>query len=148
MIWECPAATTTANGDRSQPFKRPRTAQCKTMGSTATAGTRVRSAAAVARPPIPTYVQNVALGIAQETAVSERWIEWVEPYGPNSEPLYLRLPASTAIAVAKNQWGAKSPYKDDEDALNDFMIVHWATFTDAPRSQAHEQDQSVHPKGA
>jgi hypothetical protein len=58
----------------------------------------------------------------------ERWIEWIEPYGPNSEPLYCRLPASTAIAVAKDRYAKAVPYKDDEDALCDFMVVHWASF--------------------
>jgi hypothetical protein len=36
------------------------------------------------------------------------------------------LPASTAIAVAKENWGKKHTYENDEVALGDFMVVHWA----------------------
>lgn len=66
---------------------------------------------------------------------AERWLEWVEPFGPNSEPVYLRVTESTAIASAKSRWGSKFPYPNDEQALSDFMIVHGAYF----REEKHEQ---------
>lgn len=63
--------------------------------------------------------------------MGERWVEWIEPFGPNNEPVYLRVPESTAIASAKHRWGShptRPGYSSDQDALDDFMIVHWATF--------------------
>lgn len=54
----------------------------------------------------------------------ERWVEWVEPFGPNSEPVYLSIPESTAVAKQKSLYY----YNSDKEALYDFMVVHWATF--------------------
>jgi hypothetical protein len=58
----------------------------------------------------------------------ERWIEWVEPFGPNNEPVYMRVPESTAITVSKAA-AAKSGhvYANDTDALDDFIAVNCAT---------------------
>jgi hypothetical protein len=55
------------------------------------------------------------------------WVEWIEPFGPNNEPVYCRVEASTAIAVRK-ELAAKlnHVYVNDEDALLDFIAVHWA----------------------
>jgi hypothetical protein len=56
------------------------------------------------------------------------WIEWIEPFGPNNEPVYCRVPTSTAIAVAKYIAAKQGHmYESDQDALDDFIIVHWAT---------------------
>ena len=55
--------------------------------------------------------------------MTECWIDWVEPFGPNNEPVYLRVLASTAIADMKTRW----PYTDDQKALDDFIVVRWAT---------------------
>lgn len=64
--------------------------------------------------------------------MAERWVEWIEPFGPNNEPVYLSVPESTAISRAKANWAKyhpdKPPYATDEDALDDFMIIQWATF--------------------
>ena len=50
------------------------------------------------------------------------WIEWVEPFGPNNEPVYMRVEESTAIAVMKKM----HPELADQEALEDFIVVHWA----------------------
>jgi hypothetical protein len=56
-------------------------------------------------------------------------IEWVEPFGPNSEPVYCRVTEQTAIATQRHI-GRTMPtpyeYESDERALEDFMVVHWA----------------------
>lgn len=56
----------------------------------------------------------------------ERWIEWVEPYGPNDEPVYMRVTAETAIAKQKVQaakW--EYVYQNDEQALEDFLTINY-----------------------
>lgn len=61
----------------------------------------------------------------------ERWVEWVEPFGPNSEPVYCSIPESTAIAFMKDTLKKRRPnekYSSDERALEDFMAVYWAEF--------------------
>jgi hypothetical protein len=62
--------------------------------------------------------------------MQERWVEWIEPFGPNNEPVYLRVPESTAIAVAKDIAEREHgfTYTSDADALDEFMVVHWANF--------------------
>lgn len=61
-----------------------------------------------------------------------RWIEWVEPFGPNDEPVYMCISESTAIATQKYiaLQNKKFIYSDDAAALGDFMIVHWAKFVE------------------
>lgn len=54
------------------------------------------------------------------------WIEWVEPYGPNNEPVYLRVRIETAIAQRKAFAALKGHvYKSDAEALEDFITVNW-----------------------
>lgn len=55
------------------------------------------------------------------------WVEWVEPFGPNNEPVYMRVEVTTAIAKQKayvESLGKR--YLDDKDALQDFITVNWA----------------------
>jgi hypothetical protein len=52
-----------------------------------------------------------------------RWVEWVEPFGPNNEPVYMRVADKTAIAVMKSL----HKYESDEKAFEDFVTVHWAS---------------------
>jgi len=52
-----------------------------------------------------------------------KWVEWIEPFGPNSEPVYLSCPATTAVAVMMQT----HPYESDQEALDDFIAVYWAT---------------------
>jgi hypothetical protein len=55
------------------------------------------------------------------------WIEWIEPFGPNNEPVYCRVTEETAIAHQKKIGEhLKKPYLDDQRALEDFIIVRWA----------------------
>lgn len=57
-----------------------------------------------------------------------KMIEWVEPIGPNSEPVYCRISEKTAIAVQRSS-GMQAKgfvYESDAEAIEDFMIVHWA----------------------
>ena len=54
------------------------------------------------------------------------WVEWIEPFGPNNEPVYLSVPATTAIAVMKHVHG----YTSNEEALEEFIVVNWATITE------------------
>ena len=60
--------------------------------------------------------------------LEQDWIEWIEPFGPNNEPVYCRVTAKTAIVTQKFSSSAKDGfvYASDEDALDDFMVVHWA----------------------
>lgn len=56
------------------------------------------------------------------------WIEWIEPFGPNSEPVYCRVLPAVAIATQRKSAmdARKYEYLTDERALEDFMDVHWA----------------------
>ena len=67
---------------------------------------------------------------------NERWIEWIEPFGPTDEPVYLRISESTAIKTQRVFAAAKPhiEYKTDSDALDDFMVCHWAQFVEGPKN--------------
>jgi hypothetical protein len=72
----------------------------------------------------------------------EGWVEWIEPFGPNDEPVYLRVSESTAIAMARHvSVGAKGVdvYKSDADALEDFITVRWAYHSPAPIGLSEEE---------
>ena len=61
--------------------------------------------------------------------MKQLFVEWVEPFGPNSEPVYCRVSIATAIATQKytaQQAKAGFRYLSDNEALDDFMTVHWA----------------------
>jgi hypothetical protein len=64
-------------------------------------------------------------------------IEWVEPIGPNSEPVYCRISEKTAVAVQRHSSMQSNKKRDvyltDGAALEDFMIVHWAQFVEDSR---------------
>lgn len=55
------------------------------------------------------------------------FVEWVEPF-IESEPVYMRV--SVAIAIKYQKHKAKSLhgyiYATDDEALEDFVVVHWA----------------------
>jgi hypothetical protein len=73
-----------------------------------------------------------------------RWVEWVEPFGPNSEPVYCRVTEATAIAHAKEVGKrAKYEYKDDQHALDDFITVHWASV----KEENEKPDPVLNPFG-
>lgn len=66
----------------------------------------------------------------------EKWIEWVEPFGPKDQAVYLRMPISTAVAtqrfVGRSIPNRPYEYESDAAALEDFMITHWAHYTEPP----------------
>lgn len=63
------------------------------------------------------------------------WIEWIEPFGPKNEPVYCRVTPEVAIATARKS-ALTSPkhyeYTSDAEALEDFIIVHWASRVEMP----------------
>lgn len=61
------------------------------------------------------------------------WVEWVEPYSQatGSDPVYMKIKATTAIGAMKSYRSGKYSYNNDEDALVDFLTVHWAKLTEA-----------------
>lgn len=58
-------------------------------------------------------------------------IRWIEPFGPNNEPVYCYVPRETAIAVQKDRESKRgNTYPNDEKALLDFIAIHWAYETE------------------
>lgn len=51
-------------------------------------------------------------------------IEWVDPLGDGSEPCYHQAHARDIAATRRRQ---EPRYESDEAALEDFMVVYWAT---------------------
>lgn len=68
-----------------------------------------------------------------EEVNNEPWVEWIEPFGPKNEPVYCRVPRSTAIAHTRAAvpTGAVDT-RNDEEAFEDFKVVHWAWDCDPP----------------
>ena len=63
---------------------------------------------------------------AAMNSLSVGWLEWVEPFGPNNEPVFMRVPYATAIARSKANASANwHTYDNDEQALDDFRAVNW-----------------------
>ena len=69
--------------------------------------------------------------------MDNRWLTWIEPWGPNQEPIYCFAPATTCVAWAKKY----HPERTDEGALDDFMVVNWATFTEAPKEWSKDAER-------
>jgi hypothetical protein len=65
-----------------------------------------------------------------------RIVEWIEPYHSCPDGSYLgtltcRLPVEVAIASRKEMVkGTDFTYESDEQALDDFIVVHWAKVID------------------
>lgn len=57
--------------------------------------------------------------------LSNLWVEWVEPYGPTNATLYCRMKAQDVVAVSRGFHPGL--YNLDEEALDDFVTVNWAT---------------------
>lgn len=55
--------------------------------------------------------------------VDEPWVEWSEPFGKNNAPVLMRVRRSVAIARMKEV----HPELSDEQALDEFIVVNWAT---------------------
>jgi hypothetical protein len=59
--------------------------------------------------------------------MSKNWIEWIEPFSPSNQPVYCRV--TEAVAIETQMYTAVQlgkPYTNEQDALEDFMQVHWA----------------------
>lgn len=54
-------------------------------------------------------------------------IEWVDPLYDGSEPCYHTAHARDIAATRRRQ---EPRYESDEVALEDFMVIHWATIPD------------------
>lgn len=60
------------------------------------------------------------------------WIEWVEPFNPDGDPVYMRVEKHVAIKQQRLAAEKKNHiYASDEQALSDFIAVNWATITDS-----------------
>lgn len=65
------------------------------------------------------------------------------------EPVYCYVSESVAIAAQKaaivemnKRSGTNYVYKDDQTALQDFMVVHWAEFKEPPKKQEQQGDST------
>ena len=59
---------------------------------------------------------------------SEDMLEWAEPGTDGREIDLIRITTSVAIEQQKQSaFFAGYVYDNDQDALNDFIVVHWAT---------------------
>lgn len=52
-----------------------------------------------------------------------KWVEWYEPWYDNLDVI-VRSPVEDVI---KHQRSREIRYKDDQTALDDFLVIHWAT---------------------
>lgn len=61
---------------------------------------------------------------------AERWVTWVDPYGKLSRPCHSFMRANDAAA----EYMAAHPERpyNEHTALEDFMVVNWASFCDPP----------------
>ena len=74
---------------------------------------------------------------AEMDSLSVGWLEWVEPFGPNNEPVFMRVPYATAIARSKANASANGhTYDNDEQALDDFRAVNWTNECNASSDKA------------
>lgn len=68
-----------------------------------------------------------------------KYVEWIEPFdtlpdGTTIGPVYCRLAVDQAILHRKNQVrGTDFTYESDEQALDDFLVVHWGKVVDIER---------------
>lgn len=59
-----------------------------------------------------------------KTLKLEQYVEWVEPLDQSSVPVTLRAKASDVIASQRKR---EPRYTSDQQALDDFIVVNWAT---------------------
>lgn len=65
-----------------------------------------------------------------------KWVEWVEPFNEKSDPVYCRVRPEVAIETSKEA-AAKTGhiYTNDQDAFEDFVVVHWGYIIPKPTSE-------------
>lgn len=61
------------------------------------------------------------------------WVEWIQPINTHGDVMYCRCSIASAINTQKLAVKDKFTFKDDEDALEDFMVVNWACFIPNPK---------------
>lgn len=67
-----------------------------------------------------------------------RWVKWFEPLGDGSHgAIYCSAKVDEVISYMKTEYQHQFinhpnyPYKSDEDALLDFVAIHWADIYNA-----------------
>lgn len=67
-----------------------------------------------------------------------KYVKWIEPLGDGSKGhIDCRAKAEEIIQFMKEEYQQQFkdhpnyPYKSDEDALMDFVVIHWAEIVDA-----------------
>lgn len=64
---------------------------------------------------------------ARRALEANQLIEWVEPLSDGAEPCYQQAHARDIAATRRRH---EPRYESDEAALEDFMVIHWATIPD------------------
>jgi len=71
-----------------------------------------------------------------------KWVEWIEPVNQKSDPVYCRVRPEVAIQCSKEA-AAKSGhvfYTNDQDAFEDFVVVHWGYIVPKPAPLETDQE--------
>ena len=55
--------------------------------------------------------------------MAERWIDWIEPFGPENQPVYMRVPESTAVAVSKTIAASKGPHHGNKKRTRSQVVT-------------------------
>lgn len=71
------------------------------------------------------------------------FIEWVDPLANGKEPVYSRARFSDIAAVRRRQ---EPRYKSDEQAVEDFMVVHWAYYVNDAAHRARGGGPAEQPE--
>ncbi len=86
--------------------------------------------------------------LAERAFDVERWVEWVEPHGHDDHSLYLPTVIRATVAdVIEFQRSREPRYETDDMALDDFLVVHWATIKEYPRGKGTETSSDGHADG-
>ena len=75
-----------------------------------------------------THDDNCPKGQECNCGADQKYVTWVDPFGPEDQDMYCLVAVSTAIAWQKNVSRIRTGfvYTSDEAALEDFMSVYWA----------------------
>lgn len=52
------------------------------------------------------------------------YIEWIEPFSDGNEPVICRMRVEDVASVQRRR---EPRYVSDEQAIDDFVVTHWAT---------------------
>lgn len=91
---------------------------------------KVRELLVNAISKVADYVNNVGKpkDPLSHIDTTDQWVEWEEPFDNTGHILVLRVPVEAAIITARATAASRGYiYENDEQALEDFMVVHWAT---------------------